>query len=161
MVIKKYSYLLRSLLIFLSFIFLLFPMGKYVAFDNVLYTFDGIELIFGYKSEKNVILGFNFAGLLMFILLLSGMIAPMFYQKTKKYGLIGETIGVLLACVFYFLLPVFVVHKSTDIKNIFHVLPLVYIGGSVLLIALLLCVYELFQLKGARKWINSLVILNI
>ena len=76
----------------------------------------------------------------------------MLYNKVKLIGVISETIGNLLATILYLLLPITIVHKSSEVANLFTIYPTVYIASLILVIALSLCVFELlFQIKGARK----------
>ena len=77
---------------FVGFLFLLFPMGKYAAYGETLFEFDGLELIFGYKSNNNIVLGFNTVSFIMFLLILAGIIIPTLSIKPKKYALIGDKI---------------------------------------------------------------------
>ena len=149
--IGKHSYLFRSLISLLGFVFLLFPCASYEVIDQTLYKFEGIELIFGYKSGKYEILGFNVIGFIMFIFLLVAIIAPLFYDKKPKLEIMIETISLLIAVVLYFLLPLTANHLTMNIEEIFKVNAFVYIGAGLLVISLLLCGFELYRLLKERK----------
>lgn len=149
--VKKNNYLLRSIVVFVGFLFLLFPMGKYAAYGETLFEFDGLELIFGYKNGNNVILGFNVINFIMFLLILVGIIVPTLSIKYKKYALICETIGDFIAAIFYILMPLFIAHRSYNIKELFEIYPTIYIGGALILVAVLLCAYEFIQLKENKN----------
>ena len=149
--IKNNNFLLRSIFMFVGFLFLLFPMGKYAAYGETLFEFDGLELIFGYKNNNNIVLGFNTVSFIMFLLILAGIIVPTLSIKPKKYALIGETIGDFIASILFILMPLFVAHKSNNIKELFEIYPTIYIGGAIILIAVLLCIYELIQLKENKN----------
>lgn len=147
----KHSYLFRSLISLLSFVFLLFPCSSYEVVDQTLYEFEGIELVFGYQSGKYEILGFNIFGLLMFIFLLVSIIAPLFYDRKPKLEIIIETFSLLMAVILYFLLPITTNHLTKNIEDIFKVNAVIYIGAGLLTISLLLSAFELYRLLKESK----------
>ena len=149
--LKKYSYIIRSFISLIAFLFLLFPFFRYEVLGQTLYEFEGIELIFGYENLKETVLSFNIVGFVMFITLLASIVSPMFYSYSKKKGLFVEIGCLLITIAIYFLLPTTVSHVEEVNDNIFKTNNLFYIGAAALLISFALCVYEIIKIIKEKK----------
>ena len=129
--ISKYFNLITSLLVFISFIFLLFPCVE----DGV--VVDGIEMIFGYSVKNKVFLTFNVTGFIFFLLILFCIIFPLCYnEKNRKWAIILETFAILVVSVLYFLLPLTIKNQFVDIIS-YNTMPCLYVGASLSIVSFL------------------------
>ena len=129
--ISKYFNLITSALVFISFMFLLFPCIE----DGV--VIDGIEMIFGYSVKNKAFLTFNVIGFIFLLLILFCIIFPLCYnEKNRKWAIILETFAILVVSVLYFLLPLTIKNQFVDIIS-YNTMPCLYVGASLSIVSFL------------------------